>query len=87
MEPPSLYTALNVTSGNVLAQVTERHRAIEFIGFLRKVDRKTPKHLALHLMVDNSSTHKTQDVLQWLDKHLRFHRQFTPTSCSWLNAV
>lgn len=83
----SLYAAFNVASGTVLAQVTERHRAIEFIGFLKKIDRETPKHLDLHLIVDNSSTHKTQEVLQWLDKHPRFHMHFTPTSASWLNAV
>jgi transposase len=62
------------------AQVTERHRAIEFIGFLKKIDRERARHLALHLIVDNSSTHKTQEVRQWLYKHPHFHLYFTPTT-------
>jgi len=39
----------------------------------------------LHLIVDNYRTHKHDAVNQWLEKHPRFHRHFTPTSSSWLN--
>ena len=83
----SLYAAFDVASGKVIGRVTQRHRAREFLAFLRQNDRATPDGLDLHLILDNSSTHKTQEVRRWLDNHPRFHTHFTPTSASWLNAV
>ena len=83
----SLYAAFDVATGKVLGRVTRRHRAQEFLAFLRQIDRSTPENLDLHLIVDNSSTHKTKAVNSWLEKHPRFHLHFTPTSASWLNAV
>jgi len=83
----SLYAAFDIASGKVLGRVTTRHRAREFLAFLRQIDRSTPSDLDLHLIADNSSTHKTPDVRAWLEKHPRFHMHFTPTSASWLNAV
>jgi transposase len=83
----SLYAAFDVASGHVVGRVTARPRANEFIEFLRQIDRATPPELDLHLIVDNSSTHKTKSVQAWLAQHLRFTLHFTPTSASWLNAV
>ena len=83
----SLYAAFDVASGRVLGRVTRRHRAKEFLAFLRQIDRSTPADLDLHLILDNSSTHKTRMVVDWLAKHPRFKLHFTPTSASWLNAV
>lgn len=83
----SLYAAYDIGSGQVIGRITQRHRAEEFIDFLAQVDRSTPQELDLHLIVDNSSTHKTPEVRQWLEEHSRFTLHFTPTSASWLNAV
>lgn len=83
----SLYAAFNVATGKVLGRVTQRHRAKEFLDFLRQIDRSTPAGLDLHLILDNSSTHKTEEVRNFLEAHPRFHFHFTPTSASWLNAV
>ena len=83
----SLYAALNILNGEVIGRITQRHRAKEFLDFLRQIDRKTPKEQDLHLILDNSSTHKTPEVKAWLEKHPRFKLHFTPTSASWLNAV
>lgn len=83
----SLYAAFDVATGEVMGRVTTRHRAKEFLAFLRQIDRATPSELALHIILDNSSTHSTPDVKSWLAKHPRFHLHFTPTSASWLNAV
>lgn len=83
----SLYAAFDVLTGKVLGRTTKRHRAKEFLDFLRQIDRSTPKELDLHLILDNSSTHKTPEVRQWLADHPRFILHFTPTSASWLNAV
>ncbi len=83
----TLYAAFDVATGEVFGRVTTRHRAREFLAFLRQVDRSTPQDLDLHLIVDNSSTHKTAKVREWLANHPRFTMHFTPTSASWLNAV
>ena len=83
----SLYAAFDILTGTVMGRLTQRHRAKEFLDFLRQIERSTPKDLALHLILDNSSTHKTAKVREWLDAHPRFHLHFTPTSASWLNAV
>jgi transposase len=83
----SLYAAFDILTGKVIGRTTKRHRAKEFLDFLRQIDRSTPRELDLHLILDNSSTHKTAEVQTWLANHPRFILHFTPTSASWLNAV
>lgn len=83
----SLYAAFNVATGEVMGRVTQRHRAKEFLDFLRQIERSTPAGIDLHLILDNSSTHKTKAIQRFLADHPRFHFHFTPTSASWLNAV
>lgn len=83
----TLFAALNVFDGQVIAQCQGRHRHTEWLKFLRKIDRETPKDKALHLIADNYATHKHPTVRAWLDKHPRFTMHFTPTSASWLNMV
>ena len=83
----TLFAALNTLDGTVISMCQDRHRHEEWLKFLRLIDRKTPKQLQLHLIVDNYATHKHPDVQQWLLKHPRFVMHFTPTSASWLNMV
>jgi len=83
----TLFAALNVLDGKVIGQCMQKHRHQEFIRFLNKINRETPKHLDLHLIVDNYAAHKTPEVKRWLKRHPRFHMHFTPTSASWLNLV
>ena len=83
----SLYAALDLASGTVISALHSRHRAIEFKKFLQTIDRDVPDHLDVHLVLDNSSTHKTPAIKRWLAAHPRFHLHFTPTSSSWLNLV
>ena len=64
-----------------------RHRHQEWLKFLRRIDRQTPKHLAVHLIADNYATHKHAKVQAWLKRHPRFHMHFTPTFASWINQV
>ena len=83
----TLFAALDVKSGIVIGECQPRHRAKEFIRFLKKIDRTVHKHLDLHLIMDNYGTHKTAAVKAWLGKHPRFKLHFIPTSSSWLNLV
>src|SRR3954467_8889877 len=83
----SLYAALNLTTGEVIGRLHARHRAIEFKKFLQTIDREVPDGLEIHLVLDNSSTHKTPAIKRWLTAHPRFVLHFTPTSSSWLNLV
>ncbi len=88
-----LYAALDVASGKVTTRNTERHRAKEFLDFLRLLERTYPKRrhpgAEIHLVLDNSSTHKAKEGERWLaeKRHARFKLHFTPTSASWLNQV
>jgi len=83
----SLYAALNVQSGEVIGSLHQRHRAVEFLKFLKTIDANVPEHLGVHLVLDNASSHKTPTVRRWLAQHPRFVLHFTPTSSSWINLV
>ena len=83
----TLFAALNVLDGQVIGQCQQRHTHAEWLKFLRKIDRETPKGKTLHLIADNYATHKHPVVQEWLAKHPRFNMHFTPTSASWLNMV
>jgi len=82
-----LFAALNLVTGQVVHQSGPRHRAIEFRKFLDAIDDAVPDGLAVHVVLDNSSTHKTPAIHTWLLRHPRFTFHFTPTSSSWLNLV
>lgn len=83
----TLFAALDVKSGMVIGDCMPRHRAKEFLAFLRRIERTVPKSRDVHLVLDNYATHKTPEVRAWLEKHPRFKLHFTPTSASWLNLV
>ncbi len=83
----TLIAALNTFDGTDISMCQERHRHEEWLKFLRLIDRKTPKHKQLHLVVDNYATHKHPGVRAWLARHPRFVMHCTPTSASWLNMV
>ncbi len=83
----TLFAALRLLDGVVIGECHARHRSKEFITFLKRLDRETPTGVDLHLIVDNSSTHKSPSVRRWLARNPRVHLHFTPTSSSWLNLV
>ncbi len=82
-----LFAALDVKAGTVIGELRHRHRSVEFRKFLDTVEKNTPAKLDLHLILDNSSIHKTPLIQRWLLRHPRVHLHFTPTSASWLNLV
>jgi transposase len=82
-----LFAAMNVLEGKVLGSCYPRHRHIEFLRFLRTINREVPEELDIHMILDNYGTHGHPNVKAWLGKHPRFKLHFTPTSSSWLNLV
>lgn len=83
----TLFAALNVFTGEVIGECTQKHRHQEFLRFLKRVEAQTPEELNLHVIVDNYSTHKHQKVKNWLKRNKRVTLHFIPTSSSWLNLV
>ena len=83
----TLFAAIEVAQGKVIATCMPQHRHQEWLKFLKQIDRETPADLDLHLIADNYATHKHPNVQRWLKRHKRFHMHFTPTSSSWLNLI
>lgn len=83
----TLFAALDVATGQVIAQCKPRHRHQEFLQFLKHVDANVPPDLDIHLVLDNYGTHKHPKVRAWLAARPRYHVHFTPTYSSWLNQV
>lgn len=82
-----LFAALNVATGEVIAKTKNRHRAKDFVAFMRELDRAVEPEFECHLILDNLSAHKAPEVKRWLARHPRFHFHFTPTYSAWLNLV
>ena len=83
----TLFAALNVLNGAVLAECKPRHRHQEFLAFLRSIDKAVPPDLDVHCIVDNYASHKHPKVKAWLAARPRWHMHFIPTYSSWLNQV
>ena len=83
----SLFAALDIATGEVIGRCYPRHRSVEFRKFLTVIEKKVPKELDIHLVLDNYGTHRTAMIHKWLLRHPRFHLHFTPTSASWLNQI
>ncbi len=83
----TLFAALDVTNGQVIAKCKKRHRHQEFLQFLRHIEANVPPQLQVHLILDNYATHKHRKVRLWLARRPRFQLHFTPTYASWLNQV
>jgi DDE superfamily endonuclease len=79
----TLFAALNVLDGTVIGQCMQRHRHQEFLRLLNRLERDIPAGRLIHVILDGS--HKHPKV--WLTRHPRWTFHFTPTSCSWANAV
>ena len=83
----TLFAALDIATGQVIAQCKKRHRHQEFLAFLRHIDANVPEPFDVHLIADNYATHKHPKVRAWLARRPRYHIHYTPTYASWLNQV
>jgi transposase len=83
----TLFAALNVLDGTIIGRNMQRHRHQEFIRFLNAIEAAVPAGKRIHVILDNYAAHKQPKVIAWLARHPRVTFHFTPSSCSWLNAV
>ena len=83
----TLFAALSYLEGKIISRTEEKHTHVEWLRFLKQIDRNVPKALDLHIIADNYATHKKQEVRDWLTRHPRFTMHFTPTGSSWMNLV
>lgn len=83
----TLFSALDVATGEVQISCKKRHRHQEFLSFLNQIKKNVAADLEVHVVLDNYSTHKHEKVKAWLKRNPRFHFHFTPTYSSWLNQV
>jgi putative transposase len=83
----TLFTALDIATGEVLTSCKPRHRHQEYLAFLKQIDANVPPNFGIHLVVDNYSTHKHSKVKRWLALHPRYNVHYVPTYSSWLNQV
>lgn len=83
----SLFAALDIATGAVIGTCYKRHRATEFLDFLKRIDAAVPEGPDVHLVMDNYATHKTPQIKAWLARRPHWHIHFTPTSASWINQV
>lgn len=81
-----LFAAFEIATGRVTHRFSPTHTSADFLRFMKKVERAYPDH-DLHVVLDNSSTHNTEEVRVWLAAHPRVHFHYTPTSASWLNQI
>ncbi len=80
----TLFAALDVATGKIIAAHSKRRRRVEFLGFMNSVAAAFPDR-DLHVVLDNLNTHKKNE--RWLKKHPNVHFHFIPTRSSWLNQV
>lgn len=83
----SIIAAMDVATGQVIAQRIERNNSQAFISFLRLLNQCTDPALKIHLVMDNGSSHTSKATRAWLAAHPRFAVTHTPKHASWLNMV
>lgn len=81
----TLFAALDAATGKIIGRCYPRHRAQEFLKFLREIERNVPADLDIHLIMDNYATHKTPTIRKWLGSRPKWRVHFTPTASSWVN--
>jgi transposase len=83
----SLIAALDVATGKITATDVTRNDSVHFIEFLTQIDASIEAGLAIHVVLDNGSSHRSKATTKWFVEHPRFVVHYTPVHASWLNQV
>lgn len=84
----SILAALDLHTGEIIAQVHDRHRSREFIELLKELDSHYPKEHTIRIVLDNHSSHISKETMEYLKSRPgRFVYVHTPKHGSWLNLI
>ena len=81
----TLFAALNYLDGKLIHRTEAKHTHVEWLRFLKQIEREVPEDVDIHLIADNYCTHKHAKVKAWLERRSRFQMHFVPTLSSWMN--
>ena len=84
----SILAGIDLHSGHIFANVEDRHRSVEFIGLLKKIDEHYPPDAVIRVVLDNHSAHISKETAAYLGTRPgRFEYVHTPKHGSWLNLI
>jgi len=83
----SLLAAMDVHSGTVLARPIERNNSATFCAFLDAIEKDVEPGLAIHVILDNGSSHVSKETKKWFAEHPRWVVHYTPVHASWVNQI
>lgn len=84
----SILAALDLHTGEIIANVELRHRSVEFVALLRRLDEHYPPDAIIRVVLDNHSAHISKETMAYLaSRPGRFEYVHTPKHGSWLNLV
>ena len=84
----SILAGIDLHSGHIFANVEDRHRSVEFIALLQRLDEHYPSQAIIRLVLDNHSAHISKETLAYLGTRPgRFEYVHTPKHGSWLNLI
>ena len=84
----SLLAAIDLHSGHIFANVEDRHRSVEFVALLKRLDQYYPSDAIIRVVLDNHSAHISKETMAYLGTRPgRFEYVHTPKHGSWLNLI
>ena len=84
----SILAGIDLHSGHILANVEDRHRSVEFIALLKRLDAHYPSEAVIRVVLDNHSAHISKETMAYLaTRPGRFEYVHTPKHGSWLNLI
>ena len=82
-----LMAAMDIATGQILADTIESNNAPTFIEFLETIDITIDPNLEIHVVLDNGSSHVAKLTKAWFAAHPRWHAHYTPVHASWVNQI
>ena len=84
----SILAALDLHTGEIIAEVEPHHRSREFIALLECLHRHYPPDAVIRVVLDNHSAHISRETMAYLaTRPGRFEYVHTPKHGSWLNLI
>lgn len=62
----SILAGIDLHSGHIFANVEDRHRSVEFIALLKRLDEYYPTEAIIRVVLDNHSAHISKETMAYL---------------------